>query len=268
MTLPTTGAISLADIQTEFGGENPISLDEYYLRGYTTDNNTSVPALSGAISFEDFRGAVKLLGGATTSVAFDIPSGNVTTPISIGDVDDNTYLVSVEGLYGDAILTGVVSFDGAGGTSIKVSTSSYYDGQTTVYYRTAIKYWSIDKSKSNTVLDLVTNYNTTERVAIFYKVTGISDITTLPSVTSNGQQSFSLNVTDSGVGDPSTIFFIAVDKDGGMTSSTTPTLSGSQISPNAKAIFGTVDYTTNGTKTVTLNKVPELCCAVALNFDL
>lgn len=30
MVLPSTGAISFADIQNEFGGVNPISLSEYY----------------------------------------------------------------------------------------------------------------------------------------------------------------------------------------------------------------------------------------------
>lgn len=49
MALQTTGAISLADIQTEFGGSNPIGLDEYYgVAG-------GIPA-SGAIDFADFYG--------------------------------------------------------------------------------------------------------------------------------------------------------------------------------------------------------------------
>jgi len=33
MALQSSGAISLADIQTEFGGTNPISLSEYYSKG-------------------------------------------------------------------------------------------------------------------------------------------------------------------------------------------------------------------------------------------
>lgn len=58
MALPASGQISFTDIQTEFGGSNPISLTEYY--GYapgiptsgqvsTSDfYNTAKPALSGA----------------------------------------------------------------------------------------------------------------------------------------------------------------------------------------------------------------------------
>ena len=50
MALPSTGPISFADIQTEFGGTNPIGLNEYY--GVATGIPTS-----GAISMEAFRGA-------------------------------------------------------------------------------------------------------------------------------------------------------------------------------------------------------------------
>ena len=59
MALQSSGAISLANIQSEFGGSNPISLSEYYLNGaYTTSNNTSVPT-SGAISIDNFYGAIR-----------------------------------------------------------------------------------------------------------------------------------------------------------------------------------------------------------------
>jgi hypothetical protein len=57
MAIQSSGAISISEIQTEFGGENPISLSEYYRDGdYTTSNNTSVPT-SGAISLSNFYGA-------------------------------------------------------------------------------------------------------------------------------------------------------------------------------------------------------------------
>ena len=58
MTLPASGIINLSDIQTEFGGANPIGLSEYYRGGaYVTSNNTGVPT-SGAIGIADFYGAV------------------------------------------------------------------------------------------------------------------------------------------------------------------------------------------------------------------
>jgi len=61
MTLPSSNnPISLGQIQTEFGGSNPIALaGEYYRNGsYTTSNNTNVPT-SGTISLSDFYGAYK-----------------------------------------------------------------------------------------------------------------------------------------------------------------------------------------------------------------
>ena len=49
MALPSSGPISLLDIQNEFGGTNPIGINEYY--GVAS----GVPA-SGTISFDDFYG--------------------------------------------------------------------------------------------------------------------------------------------------------------------------------------------------------------------
>ena len=59
MTLPTSGPISLVDIQTEFGGPTPITLENYYRGGayvLDTDYAPNVP-VSGPISLSDFYGA-------------------------------------------------------------------------------------------------------------------------------------------------------------------------------------------------------------------
>ena len=60
MALPSSGPLSLADIQTEFGGGNPISLSEYYAGGGlvppgTTGTYGAVPS-SGEISIRNFYG--------------------------------------------------------------------------------------------------------------------------------------------------------------------------------------------------------------------
>lgn len=60
MPIPSSGAISLDTIQTEFGGSNPISLSEYYAGGSyvpagTSGTNGAVPS-SGEISFSIFYG--------------------------------------------------------------------------------------------------------------------------------------------------------------------------------------------------------------------
>jgi hypothetical protein len=63
MTLPTSGAISLDDIQNEFGGANPISLSEYY------DAASGIPA-SGTISINDFRGKSNILSATFIGSAY------------------------------------------------------------------------------------------------------------------------------------------------------------------------------------------------------
>ena len=52
--------ISLVQIQSEFGGSNPIALAAEYYRGagYTTENNTNVPT-SGTIALSNFYSAYR-----------------------------------------------------------------------------------------------------------------------------------------------------------------------------------------------------------------
>jgi hypothetical protein len=65
MPLPSSGPLSLNDIQTEFGGTNPISLSEYYAGGAnvpagTTGTFGAVPS-SGTISIRNFYGTSKIV---------------------------------------------------------------------------------------------------------------------------------------------------------------------------------------------------------------
>lgn len=59
MTIAASGAISFSDLQTEFGGSNPISLNEYYVGGSNVPsgiggfNPNSIPS-SGTISMSQF----------------------------------------------------------------------------------------------------------------------------------------------------------------------------------------------------------------------
>jgi hypothetical protein len=55
MVLPT-GSITLANLQTEYGGSNPVGFNEYYADGtYVPIGATSIPT-SGAINLNTFRG--------------------------------------------------------------------------------------------------------------------------------------------------------------------------------------------------------------------
>lgn len=156
MALPSSGVITLADIQTEFGGTNPISLSEYYRGGaYVTANNTGVPT-SGEISLNTFYGATRQFAFSITSnqtnanlrtlavnagwdqsspLVATITSGiyisaNSTSSAALtisgsfpGGVQliNSGYIIGAGGAGGKGQLNG--SAGGAGGTAISVSSS-------------------------------------------------------------------------------------------------------------------------------------------------
>ena len=80
MALPgNNNSISLSQIQTEFGGTDPISLTEYYRGGsYTTDNNTNVPT-TGEISMTDFFGTLKRFSYTFTSSVQEADLNSIVT---------------------------------------------------------------------------------------------------------------------------------------------------------------------------------------------
>lgn len=84
MTLPSSGPLTLTDIQTEFGGSNPISLSEYYAGGANVPAGTSgtygaVPS-SGAISIQNFYGTAKSVAPRVISNVRNIsPIQNATS---------------------------------------------------------------------------------------------------------------------------------------------------------------------------------------------
>jgi len=70
MVLQSTGAISLANIQTEFGGANPIGLNEYYLNGANTTGTGAVGITSsGQTSLSQIYGKSKITGGTEYMLA-------------------------------------------------------------------------------------------------------------------------------------------------------------------------------------------------------
>ena len=61
MALPSSGALAITNIQTEFGGSNPAGMSEYYAGGSyvpagTSGDNGAIPS-SGTIQISDFYGA-------------------------------------------------------------------------------------------------------------------------------------------------------------------------------------------------------------------
>lgn len=91
MALPTSGPLSLSEIQTEFGGAQPISMSEYY-RGGTYVNEYSLAPnvpVSGTIAISDFYGASHYVPQARTVTLADGESFVVPSTIQ------STLLISV-----------------------------------------------------------------------------------------------------------------------------------------------------------------------------
>jgi hypothetical protein len=86
MVLQSTGVISLENIQTEFGGANPIGLDEYYLNGaYTTGSGATGIPTSGGISLGSFYGKSKVVASSWPPTAVQSSYGNFGLPWGLGN---------------------------------------------------------------------------------------------------------------------------------------------------------------------------------------
>jgi hypothetical protein len=93
MALPASGPLTLANIQTEFGGSNPISLSEYYAGGGlvpagTTGTYGAVPS-SGTISIRNFYG--------TTNVVISITNYTIGAGVFAPDVAEAGYRLNSNG---------------------------------------------------------------------------------------------------------------------------------------------------------------------------
>lgn len=90
MAIQASGAITLQDIEDEFGGTGSIGLSEYYRNGsYVTSNNTSVPT-SGAISLNNFYGALKRVTSLSIAnhrnTSGDLTTVTLPTGLQVGDI--------------------------------------------------------------------------------------------------------------------------------------------------------------------------------------
>lgn len=160
MTTPNTN-VTFSSIQTEFGGSNPIALDEYYAGGgYVATGVTGVPT-SGTISVDNLRNKSQIVYGTLTpnisseaegaviTVTFNltgvtgVPNGTTLywkidgTGISASDFNENTltgsFTLNVTGgvgsgsftitPIGDNIIEGTETFYAHVGTAAGVPTS-------------------------------------------------------------------------------------------------------------------------------------------------
>ncbi len=118
MALQSSGAISLANIQTEFGGTNPISLSEYY----STGNAPASGEIQLAADFYGTSNTVDLdftLQGGTTS-----RGAGTYSSVSIGTANTNRMVVISANSLNGSIPSGITI--GGSAMSIVNSTSGVY----------------------------------------------------------------------------------------------------------------------------------------------
>lgn len=133
MAIQTSGSISLNDIQNEFGGTNPINLNEYYRGGGRVSNapqNQNIPT-SGSIKLNDFYGSANVI-----LVAYQMIGGGGGGGSGLHDNDPSSG-------FGDngtaTTITGVgVSLTAAGGAggqnaAISYNTMTGRAGQDSIY---------------------------------------------------------------------------------------------------------------------------------------
>ena len=121
MALQDSGTIKLSEIQTEFTGENPISLSEYYRDGgYVTSNNTDVPT-SGAIRLGQFYNAVRQFAFTITS-SYTTEQDLRTLAVAAGWDESAPVVATIDS---GAVLQGApgAANTGAGGNALTISGS-------------------------------------------------------------------------------------------------------------------------------------------------
>ena len=97
MTLPSSGALSLGNIKTEFGGNTSPKMSDYYAGGSFVPSGTvspvsgSVPT-SGTIHISNFYGTTKFTGRVDTFNAGNPGTGSVTVPFGA-----RTVTITIEG---------------------------------------------------------------------------------------------------------------------------------------------------------------------------
>lgn len=126
MALPSSGVLTLNDIQTEFGGTNPIDLSDYYRGGGLVPNsgpNAAIPT-SGVISVTDFYGAANLI---TLNFATHGTGVNGSS-ISIGTAR-STRMVHLAGYTTNATFPTSVSIGGVTATVLRRQGNPSTNGQ-------------------------------------------------------------------------------------------------------------------------------------------
>ena len=216
MALQSSGAISLNDIQTEFGGTNPIGINEYY--GVAA----GVPA-SGTISFDDFYGTSALAigdsyqGGYFAGYISTSQNGVATHALVVGpkSIESSLQAMAYNTYYfGGAGPTSTI--DGPGNTTTLTNDSNneaaiycanltsggYSDWYLPAYYELEIAYYNLKPTtgSNNTSENTGGNpYSVPTRTSGY--TTSSPGQTSVTVFRSGGSQAFESNPGSQGFGD-------------------------------------------------------------------
>ena len=127
MALSSSGSISLSQIQTEFGGSSPISLNEYYfssLGGGNTGTSNEYPTVTSSTATQTgqkYNTTTHIAGFIHSSLA-----STITNNLNVGDNSDTWSYISgadLIGNEGNIPESGTISFNHLRGTTKGTSSS-------------------------------------------------------------------------------------------------------------------------------------------------
>jgi len=151
MALQTSGPISLNDIQTEFGGSNPIAISEYYgaAAGIPASGTISIGAFYGASAGPAYLDTQTITVGSQSS-QYVTWRGYDGDTLNFGSISDGT-----SNLYGGATILRITNVNN-NATSFQVQGNRANSGWTTMtidgvdFARTAASYNYSSSSNSTT----------------------------------------------------------------------------------------------------------------------
>lgn len=139
MTTPSSGPLGLLDIQNEFGGSNPIGIDEYYAGGpFVAAGTAGIPS-SGVIGIGDFYNKSAVNYGSVSISAGSVAEGNtvVFTYTPVSGVPNGTYYYRLEILSNlqaadfSTATSGSFTLSGTGTINIQIAQDSAIEGSGT-----------------------------------------------------------------------------------------------------------------------------------------
>ena len=162
MTLPSSGTLSLSDLQTEITGSHPISMSEYYKSGGNGYVPSTVPELVTAASLAGSNSTnlrTPQFGGYNPAINSTTPSGIYTHQLwadngSTGTVN-RTFTVNKTGTYN--IYFGWYSYSLTAPLTVQVNGSNVYYA-TLVSYNSTVSTTGTFTASSGDTIGIITSF--------------------------------------------------------------------------------------------------------------